>query len=93
MLFLVSDQFSQEYLARMEQVLSGGFGYLLNNGVVFTNAHQNHANTGTGAGHATLATGAYPRRSGIIGNSWRDRETGEEVYSVDDKQHLSLIHI
>mgnify|MGYP003321217002 FL=1 len=87
MLFLVIDQFSQEYLARMEQVLSGGFGYLLNNGVVFTNAHQNHANTVTGAGHATLATGAYPRRSGIIGNSWRDRETGEEVYSVDDKQH------
>ena len=87
MLFLVIDQFSQEYLARMEQVLSGGFGYLLDNGVVFTNAHQNHANTVTGAGHATLATGAYPRRSGIIGNRWHDRETGEEIYSVDDEQH------
>ncbi|MEE3274298.1 MAG: hypothetical protein VX217_05540, partial [Acidobacteriota bacterium] len=39
MLFLVIDQFSQEYLVRMRQVLSGGFGYLLDNGVVFTNAH------------------------------------------------------
>ena len=87
MLFLVIDQFSQEYLVRMRQVLSGGFGYLLDNGVVFTNAHQNHANTVTGAGHATLATGSYPRRSGIIGNGWYDRETGEEIYSVEDEQH------
>ena len=87
MLFLVIDQFSQEYLVRMRQVLSGGFGYLLDNGVVFTNAHQNHANTVTSAGHATLATGSYPRRSGIIGNGWYDRETGEEIYSVEDEQH------
>jgi hypothetical protein len=35
-----------------------GFNYLLNEGVVYRNAHYLHANTETIVGHTTLATGA-----------------------------------
>ncbi|RLE28905.1 MAG: alkaline phosphatase family protein, partial [Acidobacteria bacterium] len=43
------------FLDRMGQ---GGFRYLLEQGVVFKNAHHGHANTETVVGHTTLATGA-----------------------------------
>lgn len=87
MLFLVVDQLSQDYLVRMRPLLSGGFGYLLDNGAVFTDAHHNHANTVTGAGHATLASGCYPRRSGIISNQWYNRATRAQVYCVQGEQY------
>jgi len=37
-----------------------GFNYLLRQGTVYTNANDQHANTGTIVGHATLATGIFP---------------------------------
>ena len=86
-LFLVVDQLSQEYLIRMRPLLSGGLGYLLDNGAVFEDAHHNHANTVTGAGHATLVSGCNPRRSGIISNQWYDRSTGAQVYCVQGEQY------
>ncbi len=86
-LFLVIDQLSQDYLVRFRPLLDGGFGYLLDNGVVFADAHHDHANTVTGAGHATLASGCFPRRSGIISNRWFDRTTGEEVYCVQGRDY------
>ena len=58
----------------------GGFRYLLENGVVYRNAHHAHANTETIVGHATLATGAHPSRHGMVGNLWFDRETGYTTY-------------
>jgi hypothetical protein len=42
----------------------GGFRYLLENGVVYRNAHHAHANTETIVGHTTLATGAHPAGHG-----------------------------
>ena len=36
------------------------------------------------AGHATMLTGAYPQRTGIIGNDWRDRDSGETLYCTGD---------
>ncbi len=87
MLFLVVDQLSQEYLVRFRPLLGGGLAYLLEHGVVFADAHHDHANTVTGAGHATLSTGCFPRRSGIISNQWRDRATGRQVYCVQDEQY------
>jgi len=67
-----------------------GFRYLLNSGVVFTNAHYQHANTETIVGHVTLATGAFPADHGMIGNVWYDRESGELGYNIEDPEHLPL---
>jgi len=68
----------------------GGFRYLLDNGVVFNNAHHAHANTETIVGHVTLATGAHPSEHGMIGNIWFDRETGKTTYNIEDPDYHLL---
>ena len=62
----------------------GGFSYLQNKGVVYSNAHYLHANTETIVGHTTLATGATPAVHGMIGNVWYDSESGELGYNIED---------
>jgi predicted AlkP superfamily pyrophosphatase or phosphodiesterase len=81
---IVVDQMRGDCLARFDRFWQGGFRYLLDRGVNFTDAHQDHALTETAPGHATLATGCFPSRHGIFSNYWIDRESGEEVYAVED---------
>jgi len=75
------------YLDRMGK---GGFMYLLNEGVVYKDAHHNHANTETIVGHATLATGALPAVHGMIGNVWFDDKLQRLVYNVEDSRYPLL---
>ncbi len=65
-------------------------GYLMETGAVFANAHYQHANTETIVGHATLATGAFPSKHGMVGNVWFDRDTGELSYNIEDPNHPLL---
>ncbi len=67
-----------------------GFQYLLGAGVVYGNAHHDHANTETIVGHTTLSTGAYPAVHGMIGNIWFDPDTGDVVYNVEDQRYPIL---
>lgn len=62
-----------------------GIRYLLDNGTVYANAHYRHANTVTGSGHATLATGANAAGNGIVANDWYDYELGQQVNCVQDR--------
>ncbi|WP_269581200.1 alkaline phosphatase family protein [Roseibium sp. Sym1] len=62
----------------------GGFRYLLDNGLYFTDAHHRHANTETIVGHTTLATGTDPAVHGMVANVWFDRKTGHPNYNVQD---------
>ena len=64
--------------------VKGGFRYLMNEGVVYTNAHYQHANTETIVGHTTLATGAFPSTHGMVGNVWYDHDAGELAYNIED---------
>jgi predicted AlkP superfamily pyrophosphatase or phosphodiesterase len=73
-----------------ERLGEGGFRYLMEEGVVFRNAHHPHANTETIVGHATLATGTYPSVHGMVGNLWFDRETGKVTYNVEDADYRLL---
>jgi predicted AlkP superfamily pyrophosphatase or phosphodiesterase len=66
---------------------SGGFRYLFEQGVHYTNAHYRHANTETAVGHATLVTGADPSAHGIVSNDWIDPATGAFVYNTEDDRH------
>jgi predicted AlkP superfamily pyrophosphatase or phosphodiesterase len=68
----------------------GGLRYLMETGAVFANAHYQHANTETIVGHATLATGAFPSRHGMVGNVWFDRDTSELSYNIEDPNHPLL---
>jgi predicted AlkP superfamily pyrophosphatase or phosphodiesterase len=62
----------------------GGFRYLMEQGVNYTNAHYLHANTETIVGHVSLATGTVPAAHGMVGNVWFDREQGRLVYNIED---------
>ncbi len=84
-LVLVIDQARSEYLERLRPIFKRGMKRLLDEGMQFTDAHQDHAQTSTGPGHASLATGLYPSHSGIIGNSWFDREQKRRMYCVGDE--------
>lgn len=76
---------------RFDNVLGDdGFRYLMENGVHYTNAHYQHANTETIVGHASLATGAVPAVHGMIGNVWFDRELGRLVYNIEDPDYHLL---
>jgi len=62
----------------------GGFRYLFDKGLVYTNAQYQHSNLETVVGHAVLATGAFPAANGMVANVWMNRETGELGYAVED---------
>lgn len=68
----------------------GGFRYLMDQGVSYTNAHYQHANTETIVGHVSLATGTVPAAHGMVGNVWFDREDGRLVYNIEDPEHHLL---
>ena len=89
-LLLVVDQARYEYSERLRPLFRQGLKRLLDNGVSFIDAHQNHAVTTTGPGHASLVTGAYPRRSGIVNNNWFDRVQVRTAYSVEDPEFSLL---
>lgn len=67
-----------------DQLAPDGFARFLDHGVWYTDAHYGHAFTVTCAGHAAMLTGAYPHRSGIIANEWRDANTGAPEYCASD---------
>jgi predicted AlkP superfamily pyrophosphatase or phosphodiesterase len=68
----------------------GGFRYLMEEGVHYTNAHYQHANTETIVGHASLATGTVPALHGMVGNVWYDRGDGRLVYNIEDSRYRLL---
>ncbi len=76
---------------RFKHVLGeGGFRYLMEQGVYYTNANYQHANTETIVGHVSLATGAVPAAHGMVGNVWFDREKNRLVYNIEDPDYHLL---
>ncbi len=82
----------RQLLDYRDQLAPDGLARLLDRGSWFANAHYGHAFTVTGAGHATMLTGASPHRSGIIGNDWRDPTTGNAVYCASDASATYIGH-
>ena len=70
---VVVDQLREPYLERYGDLFTGGFRRLLDQGRLYTRATHDHAVTETAVGHATLATGVYPMRHGIVANEWQVR--------------------
>ncbi|RKF20454.1 alkaline phosphatase family protein [Alginatibacterium sediminis] len=73
-----------------EQFGDKGFKYFMREGLVFKNAHYQHANTETIVGHASLATGATPSIHGMVGNIWFDRTQDRVVYNIEDENYSLL---
>ena len=83
-LLVAVDQGRYDYLPRFAGQFTGGFKMLMDQGVVFTNAHLDHYPSVTAVGHSAMLTGAPPSASGIIGNDWYDRKEKRNVTSVED---------
>lgn len=89
--FLAIDGLPQRQVtAYRDQLGPDGFARFLDRGTWFSDAHYGHGFTVTAAGHATMLTGAYPHRTGVIGNDWRDRATGELEYCTGDARHTYI---
>ena len=72
---IVIDQFRGDYLDRYRaDFVQGGFNLFLEHGAVFTNCNYDYASTRTAPGHATLLTGAYADKHGILANDYWDPE-------------------
>ena len=85
---IVIDGLPQEQVLKYRDLYgAGGFKRLLDDGAWYGNAHHMHAVTLTAPGHATMLTGSYPYKNGIIANEWVDRTSFEQVYNTGDAAH------
>ena len=64
----------------------GGVRYLQSCGASYSAAEHDVLQAMTAPGHASIATGAWPYRHGIVVNKWFDPETGEKIYCVGDPE-------
>ena len=89
--YVVVDQLRGDLLEHYDALFTGGFRRLHDGGFRFTEATHFHAKTATAPGHATLGTGVFPFRSGIVNNEWLERipDGWRTVYSLED----TLTHI
>lgn len=88
---VVFDQMRGDYLIRWHDLLGpDGFRRILDGGAWFQNCHYTYANTVTGPGHASLATGAVPADHGIIDNDWYERRLGASVYCAASDRYENI---
>lgn len=84
---IVVDQMRWDFLYKYENHYgNGGFKRLMNEGYNLNNVMIDYIPTVTALGHTAIYTGSVPSIHGIAGNSWTDRETGEDVYCTTDKE-------
>jgi predicted AlkP superfamily pyrophosphatase or phosphodiesterase len=88
---MVIDGLPQEQVMKYRDLYGPrGFRLLLEDGAWFANAHHGHAVTLTAPGHASVLSGSYPYRNGIIANEWFDRNTLQQVYCTGDPAHTYI---
>ncbi len=74
---IVVDQMRADYVDRFQADWTGGLKRLVSEGAWFRRAAYPYLSTVTCPGHATVATGAFPRSHGVVQNSWWLRDRGE----------------
>jgi len=89
-LFITIDALGTDLLLRNRPHLRSGLATLLDRGAFFPDARYAQSEVVTAAGHAVLATGAYPWRTGIVGNRVVNRATGKEEPIFWDPGHPVL---
>jgi predicted AlkP superfamily pyrophosphatase or phosphodiesterase len=90
---LVVDQMRADYVEDFRQQWTEGLARLVNDGAWFRQAAYPYATTVTCAGHTTIATGAYPATTGMIANSWyeRDEDGGAKTIACTADSHYKNI--
>jgi predicted AlkP superfamily pyrophosphatase or phosphodiesterase len=88
---IVIDQCAYRLLQMLRPFLTGGLGFLLEEGICYANTHTSYAFPATGPGHASLNTGTPPSTHGIIANSWFDEMTRKEIICDDDTPERAAV--
>ena len=81
---IVVDQMRADYIDTFQKDWTGGLRRLVREGAWFRQAAYPYLTTVTCAGHATVATGAFPHRHGVFQNSWWSRESSSQVTCTAD---------
>jgi predicted AlkP superfamily pyrophosphatase or phosphodiesterase len=85
-IIVVIDQLSTESFRQYKSEF--GFKELSKrNSFFMLNANYPYLFPETCPGHATISTGTYPWKHGIIANSWKDKNEQVEKYCVEDSNH------
>lgn len=91
---VVIDQLRADYLTRFharfmpptqKSGAPGGFRWLQAHGAWYPQAQHRAMNALTAPGHATILTGAYPARTGIVLNQWYQGPKRAMCYCVGDE--------
>lgn len=87
------DQMRADYVQRYAHQWTGGLRRLLDEGAIFTQAAYPYLGTLTCAGHATISTGTFPARHGMIQNTWWDRESASTVGCTSDPKATTISYM
>ena len=87
---IVVDQMRADYVERFRGDWTAGLKRLVAEGAWFSNAAYPYLGTYTCAGHATIATGAFPHLHGIMQNNWWDRSARRTIACTDDHDVTTL---
>ena len=82
--YIVVDQMREDTMDRLGDLFTGGFKYLMDNGVYFSETRHAQAYTVTLSAHFSLATGVHPGREGLTGNYVYDRDANQMFYPITD---------
>jgi len=69
---------------------NGGFKKLINNGVYCRNVHHDYLIAESGAGYASISTGAYPEVHGIVSDYWYDRLKDQVIYCIENDKTATI---
>jgi predicted AlkP superfamily pyrophosphatase or phosphodiesterase len=85
------DQLRGDFLDRWRDLyIKDGFRRLMDDGAWFIDCHYPYANTFTGPGHATCASGCSPDVHGIVANDWYDRKAGKNQYCAGSVRYQQV---
>jgi hypothetical protein len=84
---VVVDGLGEHQVDQFRPRFKSGLKQLLDKGAWFTHAEYGQSTTVTATGHATIASGAYAYRHGLVGNEWFDPRTEKEVYCCEDPEY------
>ncbi len=85
------EQMRTDYINRYwNKFREDGFRKLINQGAVCANASMNLHVQKNVAGVPTLFTGVYPKRHGIVNESWYDRLKQKEIDALRDDYYITV---
>jgi predicted AlkP superfamily pyrophosphatase or phosphodiesterase len=88
--FVSVDSLGTEVMQRNRPRFKAGFAKLINEGALYPQARYQVAECVTGVGHAAMVSGAWPHRSGVVGNKTFNRATGKLEAIFADPNHPVL---